>query len=69
MELDGFLNALGDFLVDMAGAPIEILVSLQNGEMHRVIGRIAPACTGHCSGAFTSLWYSSDLHVIKQEGQ
>lgn len=41
MALNGFLNALGNFLLNMTGAPAEALLTLSNGEMSRAVDMIA----------------------------
>ena len=41
MDPDGFLNALGDYLSDMVGTPVEVQVTLWNREMTRAVDTIA----------------------------
>ncbi|KAF7236187.1 putative RNA-directed DNA polymerase from transposon BS [Varanus komodoensis] len=41
MNLEGFMNALGEFPADKTGAPVEALVELWNGEMTRAVDMIA----------------------------
>ncbi|KAF7237672.1 Holo-[acyl-carrier-protein] synthase [Varanus komodoensis] len=66
MDPDGFLRALGDFPVDKAGAPVDALVELWNGEMARVFDMITPLLP---SRARPSPWYTSELRAMKRVGR
>uniref|UniRef100_A0A8D2LLU3 Reverse transcriptase domain-containing protein n=1 Tax=Varanus komodoensis TaxID=61221 RepID=A0A8D2LLU3_VARKO len=69
MDPDGFLKALGDFPVDKAGAPVDALVELWNGEMTRAIDTIAPKRPLPPGRACSSPWYTPELRVVKRVGR
>ncbi|KAF7238196.1 WD repeat-containing protein on Y chromosome [Varanus komodoensis] len=69
MDPDGSLKALGDFLDDKAGAPVDALVELWNGEMARAIDTIAPKCPLRPHRAHPSPWYTSELWMMKRVGR
>ncbi|KAF7237949.1 RNA-directed DNA polymerase from mobile element jockey [Varanus komodoensis] len=66
MDPDGFLKALEEFPVDKAGAPVDALVELWNGEMTRAIDTIAPKCPLPPGRAHSSPWYTPELQAMKQ---
>ncbi|KAF7250260.1 EGF-like repeat and discoidin I-like domain-containing protein 3 [Varanus komodoensis] len=69
MDPDGFLKALGKFPVDKAGAPVDALVELWNGEMARAIDTIAPKCLLLSGRACSSPWYTPELWAMKRVGR
>ncbi|KAF7246017.1 putative RNA-directed DNA polymerase from transposon BS [Varanus komodoensis] len=69
MDPDGFLEALGDFPVDKAGAPVDALVEVWNDEMTRAIDTIAPKRPLPPGRARSSPWYTPELWAMKQVGR
>ncbi|KAF7254198.1 hypothetical protein EYD10_01049 [Varanus komodoensis] len=69
MDPDGFLEALGDFPVGKAGAPVDALVELWNEEMTRAIDTIAPKRPLPPGRAHSSPWYMLELRAMKQVGR
>ncbi|KAF7239258.1 hypothetical protein EYD10_14085 [Varanus komodoensis] len=69
MDPDGFLEALGDFPVDKAGDPVDVLVVLWNEQMTRAIDTIAPKRPLPPGRARSSPWYTPELRAMKQVGR
>ncbi|KAF7252318.1 Solute carrier family 22 member 7 [Varanus komodoensis] len=69
MDPDGFLKALGEFPDDKAGAPVDALVELWNGEMARAIDTIAPKHPLPLGRARSSPWYTPELRAMKRVGR
>ncbi|KAF7253150.1 hypothetical protein EYD10_01179 [Varanus komodoensis] len=69
MDPDGFLKTLGEFPVDKAGAPVNALVKLWNGEMTRAIDMIAPKRPLPPGRAHSSPWYTPELRTMKWVGR
>ncbi|KAF7243480.1 putative RNA-directed DNA polymerase from transposon BS, partial [Varanus komodoensis] len=69
MDPDVFLKALGEFPVDKAGAPVDALVELWNGDMTRDIDTIAPKRPLLPGRARSSPWYTPELRAMKRVGR
>lgn len=67
MDPNGFLMALGDFLVDMVGAPVKVLVDFWN-EMTQVVDTVTPGHPVSCDAIQLAPWFTDRLWTMRRQG-
>lgn len=65
MDLERFLNALGDFLSNMAENSVEALTALWHREVGWAVNMTAPRCCCPVNGARSPPGFTKELQMVK----